>query len=368
MFESRGPVEKPQRRLTRSKSHPVLSLDTPSDSARDGLAQHLARRPLIEGSDSTAVKPKIGTAQDVEWLDLARSPPDTDEYRWSVYLNDREKNRTRRKNGRFGMYPKLHPFLMQKTSASALSRQRSLLGDTTLSLTERMAIRAYTSDSNWYVNAFLRAGDNTPLPNCMFPAETSISLDSAAERGRQLAALLESLPATGNVTLFRGGSGDRGTSGLHFRSDAIRCGDILVNNDFVSFTENPYTLAMFCKSPTKQTDETSVVFELTSHNAAKAIAPLSGRYMQYEDESLYSPMHCFKVTAIKAIDLYINGAAEPLIVVSIEEVGRTDDELKRAGRDRQSVASGGERYFDFRTGEPFDYQTTVGRLFEGKEL
>ncbi|MCV5949127.1 hypothetical protein OFN94_30410, partial [Escherichia coli] len=75
-----------------------------------------------------------------------------------------------------------------------------------------------------------------------------------------------------DVELYRGGSGDRGTSGAVFRSGQIKVGDVLVNTDITSFSENPYVVSAFASSragaPTNAVigpitfDDTSVVFVL----------------------------------------------------------------------------------------------------------
>ena len=279
--------------------------------------------------------------------------------RWSHYLADQGDD-----NVRSFFYSQ-----RRRISGNTMMRHQELLQDLALSLTEKWAIKAYTLDSNTDVNNFLRYGTTTRsrFSKNHFPKGVDISPESPAARARQLAAVLQKFPSTGNVTLYRGGNGYSGTSGRHFRSGALGPGDILVNNDFLSFTENPFTTASFAKISEQETDDTSVIFQLSSHQSAKPIAPLSARIKQNEDESLYSPMHFFKIISVKTIDPIINGKVQPLVLVFIEEMPRTGHKLQIGGNGLAPEITYGERYFDFRSGEPFDYGSAIARLTADEE-
>ena len=278
---------------------------------------------------------------------------------WSRYLADQGEEAVR------------DFFCIQKRriGGQTMKRHQALLESAALSLTDKWAIKTYTLDSDADVNNFLRYGKTTRsrFSKGSFPAGVDISLESPAARARQLVEVLKKLPSAGNITLYRGGNGFAGTSGRHFRSGALSAGDILVNNDFLSFTENPFTTASFAKMSEQETDDTSVIFQLSKHRSAKPIAPLSGRIRQNEDESLYSPMHFFKIIAVRKITPTINGSAQPLILVFIEEMPRTGHTLQIGGNGLAPEITYGERYFDFRTGEPFDYGAAMARLTADEE-
>ncbi|QCI11188.1 hypothetical protein E6B08_07080 [Pseudomonas putida] len=93
------------------------------------------------------------------------------------------------------------------------------------------ALIEYYTDSDAKINDVFRTG------SYRYGDETDYIKD--------LADSLEQLPKSNEVTLFRGGSDSRGTGGRHFRTGQIVVGDVLVNTDFTSFTENPYMAPQF---------------------------------------------------------------------------------------------------------------------------
>jgi hypothetical protein len=264
--------------------------------------------------------------------------------------------------GRKGSDRDFYLGLQKKASELAVARQRALLDTFTPSLTASTAVMLYTYDSNEYVNNYLRKGDNERFWSDRIPEGAEIPTKSAAQRARQLTKILgEIFPQNGDVMLYRGGHGGRGTSGKHFREGAIRPGDILVNSDFLSFTENPYTVASFCSSSNEATNRTSVVFEMSKHFSTKPIAPLSVWGHQFEDESLCPPMCFFKVVGIKTIKTYVDNTRFPLVIVSIEEIASPENPESN----RQTAGGRGptrQKFFDFRTGEPFDFAEATRRL------
>ncbi|MGV8916948.1 MAG: dermonecrotic toxin domain-containing protein [Pseudomonas sp.] len=156
------------------------------------------------------------------------------------------------------------------------------------------------------------------------------------------------------VSLYRGGSGTRGTSGLAFRGDRIKVGDFLVNTDITSFSENPYMVRVFASSQGGQAsadftgiatfNDTSVVFELAAGDYVHAtpIAPFSGD--TEEAESVFLPGHYFQIENIEEVV----GFRYKLIKVRLKEVNKTQP---------------GHGLYDFLTGEPFSreqYATLLG--------
>ena len=155
------------------------------------------------------------------------------------------------------------------------------------------------------------------------------------------------------VTLYRGGSGLRGTSGLTFRQGHIKAGDVLVNTDFTSFSENPYVARSFSSSQAGAPsygfdgdihfDDTSIVFELPAEQylSATPIAPFSQE--DEEAESLFAPGHYFKVQNIQEV----TGPHYRFIKVQISEV---------------PASQAGERVYEMRTGLPFTREAYQARL------
>jgi hypothetical protein len=173
------------------------------------------------------------------------------------------------------------------------------------------------------------------------------------------------------VDLYRGGSGQRGTSGLAFRSGEIKPGDLLVNTDFTSFSENPYIARVFSSSQGgvasqlfKQQmaqgkeitfDDTSVVFHLPrrSYMSATPIAPFSGDWE--EAESLFAPGNYFQIDSLEEVV----GDHYKFIKVQMRQVYALSYRRPAAGA----------RIFDLRTGTPFvlaDYAKLLGP--QGAEL
>lgn len=197
-------------------------------------------------------------------------------------------------------------------------------------------IDLYTMDDG--INDYLRQG----VRNFNYADEVSY-LD-------KLADALERLPVDAEVPLYRGGCGERGTSGIHFRSGRFKKGDILVNTDLTSFTENPYIIRKFSADTNKVSpqglegvfDDTSVVFELPAgrYHSGRPIAPFSSHYD--EAETLFLPGAYFQIDEISEI----TGVDFRFVNVRIKQVGKP-----RSGP-----------VYDLRSGEPFDRGAYVERL------
>ncbi|UBM26465.1 ADP-ribosyltransferase [Pseudomonas sp. p1(2021b)] len=197
-------------------------------------------------------------------------------------------------------------------------------------------IDTYTMDDS--INDYLRQG----VRNFSYGDEASY-LDKLADS-------LERLPADAEVPLYRGGCGERGTSGVHFRSGRFSEGDILVNTDLTSFTENPYIIRKFSADPDKLSsrglegvfDDTSVVFELPAgrYRSGRQIAPLSAH--GYEVETLFLPGTYFQIDEVSEIV----GVDYRFVKVRLRQV---------------SKPQGGPVY-DLRSGDPFDRGAYLERL------
>lgn len=199
-------------------------------------------------------------------------------------------------------------------------------------------------------NVYLRTGESQ-LPN-------------QVEMIEELVEDIDSIGCNNDVDLYRGGSGHRSTSGLTFRSGKIKAGDILVNTDFTSFSENPYVARIFSSSQggvqshifqlhindgaAITFDDTSIVFELPSkaYRTATPVAPFSGDWE--EAESVFKPGTYFKIESIEEVA----GEHFRFIKVRLSE--------SPPGRHRTGEPAG--RIFDLRTGEPFSREQYAAKL------
>ncbi|MFJ4387497.1 dermonecrotic toxin domain-containing protein [Pseudomonas sp. NPDC089408] len=157
-----------------------------------------------------------------------------------------------------------------------------------------------------------------------------------------LADSLELLPKSNEATLYRGGHGSRGTSGEYYRSGHLRVGDVLVNTDLTSFTENPYKVAEFACLPFSQApgglpglfDDSSVVFELAA-GRYRGATPISAFSIYWkEGETLFLPGNYFRIEGLEQV----SGEHYRFIKVTLGQTGKP--------------AAG--PVYDLRTGLPFD--------------
>ncbi|HEX8595617.1 MAG TPA: DUF6543 domain-containing protein [Pseudomonas sp.] len=180
---------------------------------------------------------------------------------------------------------------------------------------------------------------------------------------RLIARLDKDLIAIGRnneVTLYRGGSQARGTSGLAYRSGLIRSGDVLINTDITSFSENPYMARVFSSSQAGSQsasflgditfDDSSIVFELPVRRylGATPIGPFSGD--EQEVESLFMPGHYFEID-------------------SIDEVSGVNYKFMRVRLTEVPYPQPGRGVYDLRTAQLFSRSQYAGMLgLEGAEL
>ena len=166
-----------------------------------------------------------------------------------------------------------------------------------------------------------------------------------------------------SVTLYRGGSELRGTSGAYFRNGQIKSGDVLVSTDILSFSENPYVARIFCSSQAGEYsasfarksvpisfNDTSVVFELPAKNylGATPVAPFSTE--PEEVESIFLPGRYFLIDDIHQV----SGLNYKFIKVRLIEI---------------SSPKIWQKLYDLRTGEPFTREHYATRLGEqGRRL
>ena len=124
-----------------------------------------------------------------------------------------------------------------------------------------------------------------------------------------LADSLGQLPKSNEVTLYRGGHRSRGTSGEFYRNGHLRLGDVLVNTDFTSFTENPYKVAEFASLPFAEApgglpglfDDSSVVFELQA-GAYRDATPVSAFSIYWDEaESMFLPGNYFRIDGLEQV-------------------------------------------------------------------
>lgn len=155
-------------------------------------------------------------------------------------------------------------------------------------------IEYYTSDES-KVNDVFRSG--------------TYRYDDEDDYIQALADTLDELPESNEVNLYRGGHGSRGTSGQHYRNGQLRVGDVLVNTDLTSFTENPYKVAEFASQPSVnapshlagQFDDTSVIFELPLGRYQEG-TPISAFSLYWDEgETLFLPGRYFQIDNLEQV-------------------------------------------------------------------
>ncbi|WP_062379182.1 dermonecrotic toxin domain-containing protein [Pseudomonas abietaniphila] len=200
-------------------------------------------------------------------------------------------------------------------------------------------IRRYTVDGGVY-NQYLRTG--TVYEDAEHPGLSTVA--EQIEDIQRFADDVGTLGFNNDVTLYRGGSGERSTSGQFFRSGRVAVGDVLTNTDITSFSENPYQARSFASSQAGGNavsitapvtfDDSSVVFELPARHylGAIPIAPFSSN--PGEAESIFLPGRYFQIEQLDEV----RGAFYRFMRVRIKEV---------------PAPIAGRKLLDMRTGEAF---------------
>jgi len=206
------------------------------------------------------------------------------------------------------------------------------------------AITRYTEDDDAY-NQFLRTG-----------------VPDGADQVEELEKLIEDIGEiehNNDVPLYRGGSGERGTSGEVFRKGTFKVGDVLVNTDVTSFSENPYIARVFASSQGGVVstshegeitfDDTSVVFELPAKEylTATPISPFSNS--PSEVESLFLPGNYFEINRVEEVA----GANYRFMNVQLRQV---------------PVEQVTGPAYDLRTGELFSREAYAAKLGEDAKV
>lgn len=199
-------------------------------------------------------------------------------------------------------------------------------------------IRFYTDDDDVF-NKFLREG--------------VIEYGDPIKYIRDLEEELNVVGTNDEVALYRGGSGNRGTSGVAFRSGTLKVGDVLVNTDIASFSESPFIARRFASSHAgneigeqapAEFDDTSVIFKLNREDyfSATPIAPFSKT--PSEAESVFLPGCYFKITSLQEV----RGANYRFMEVGLSEINPPANTPA----------------FDLRTGELFNRDRYIQKLGE----
>jgi len=120
---------------------------------------------------------------------------------------------------------------------------------------------------------------------------------------------LELLPESNQASMYRGGHRSRGTGGERYRTGELQVGDVLVNTDLTSFTENPYKAIEFaCQLSTQAPsgmpglfDDSSVIFELPAGDY-RGTTPISAFSLYWDEaESLLVPGHYFRIEKLEQV-------------------------------------------------------------------
>ncbi|MFJ4343738.1 dermonecrotic toxin domain-containing protein [Pseudomonas sp. NPDC089401] len=165
-----------------------------------------------------------------------------------------------------------------------------------------------------------------------------------------LADSLDALPKSSTQRLYRGGHLSRGTGGQRYRDGRLQVGDVLVNTDLSSFTENPYLAAEFASQPSVHApaglpgvfDDSSVLFELRADHYQSG-TPI-GAFSLYWDEAetVFLPGNYFRVDQLEQI----TGNHYRFIHVTLS----------------QTVKPASGTVYDLRTGQPFDIELYRARF------
>ena len=200
------------------------------------------------------------------------------------------------------------------------------------------SIKHYTHEDEAY-NQFLRTGV------AMYSDQVALV--------QKLVEDVSTLGYNNDVALYRGGSGARGTSGAFFRTGDVTVGDVLVNTDITSFSENPYQARTFASTQAGahasatnapiRFDDTSVVFVLPEKQylSGAPIAPFSAS--PDEAEVIFLPGHYFQIDSIEQVV----GTFYRFMKVQLREV---------------TGPVSGRKLLDMRTAEPFTRQGYAARL------
>lgn len=212
------------------------------------------------------------------------------------------------------------------TSANALRRQKGLLKASPIPSLERDQVPgvddrgldcvqvdgnphySYRYDREYFNSLIEYYTSDESKVNDVFRSGTYRYEDEDDYIG-DLADTLEQLPKSNEVALYRGGNGSRGTSGQQFRSGQLREGDVLVNTDLTSFTENPYKVGEFASRPSVNApgnlmgefDDTSIVFELRANHYQDG-TPISAFSLYWDEgETLFLPGHYFLIENLEQV-------------------------------------------------------------------
>lgn len=172
-------------------------------------------------------------------------------------------------------------------------------------------IEYYTSDES-RINDVFRYGAYRHIDEDVYIAE--------------LADELERLPDSNRAILFRGGHRSRGTGGDRYHAGQLKVGDVLVNTDLTSFTENPYKAAEFASEhPTQASgtlpgvfDESSVIYELPAARYQNG-TPISAFSLYWDEaETLFLPGNYFRIDKLEQV----YGEHYRFIKVTLGQIGK----------------------------------------------
>ncbi|MFJ4158067.1 dermonecrotic toxin domain-containing protein [Pseudomonas sp. NPDC089752] len=255
----------------------------------------------------------------------------------------------------------------RKLSASALGRQKALLADWPIAeleqgrapdLDERGMDCVRLEGQRYYSYRYGREYFNTLIEyytsdeskvNDVFRSGTYRYGDEE-DYITDLVDSLELLPKSNRVRLYRGGHRSRGTGGERYRNGELGVGDVLVNTDLTSFTENPYKAAEFACLPAADVqgglpgifDDSSVMFELPPEDYEQA-TPISAFSLYWDEaESLLLPGNYFRIEALEQV----YGEHYRFVNVRLQKIAKP--------------ASG--PVYDLRTGQAFDMSAYRARF------
>ncbi len=218
--------------------------------------------------------------------------------------------------------------------------------------------RVFRSGEDWFGGRIGRYTDDDDIYNFYLRTGQPRGDDQVQEIERLIEDLAE-VAHNNDVPLYRGGSGNRGTSGKVFRDGKFKIGDVLVNTDFTSFSENPYIARVFASSQGGAVsesyrgaitfDDTSVVFELPAKQylSATPVSPFS--FNPNEVESVFVPGNYFEIQRIQEVA----GSHYRFMNVQLKQI---------------PVEQVSGLVYDLRTGVPFSRDQYASKLGAGAKV
>ncbi|WP_233237854.1 RHS repeat-associated core domain-containing protein [Bordetella sp. LUAb4] len=215
------------------------------------------------------------------------------------------------------------------------------------------AIQTYTLESS-QPNRYLREGSEQ--------GATSQEISDTKSLALHLQTAIEALPSRSKtkppLKIYRAVTTETTDQYPH---SGLEVGDVLISQDFLSFTENPYVLTEFSEALESGKIIQTAYFIAPNAPSAKPISPFA-EDPEEEAEHLVPMGIAFQVESIGKF----NHNGHEFTQIMINEVNGFHISEQRALSDAQGPSAlNGRRVLNIGTGEPFDLSELHSRLGEG---